>query len=106
MASEASRELDGAYQRLEGKLPNRVASVLQWLRAPGSWWVRIPAGILCIIASAFWFLPIVGVEFLPIGLLLIAQDVPFLRRPVARMIQWLLDKWDALVAWWKNRRKH
>jgi hypothetical protein len=44
------------------------------------------------------------VEFLPIGLLLIAQDVPFLRKPVARMIHWLLNKWDALRHWWQERQ--
>jgi hypothetical protein len=39
---------------------------------------------------------------LPIGLLLIAQDVPFLRGPVARLTLWLERKWAALRRWWKH----
>jgi hypothetical protein len=39
--------------------------------------------------SLLWFLPVVGIEMLPIGLLLVAQDVPFLRRPVGRAMVWL-----------------
>jgi hypothetical protein len=30
---------------------------------------------------------------LPLGLVLIAQDIPFLRRPMARMIAWINDRW-------------
>jgi hypothetical protein len=41
---------------------------------------------------------------LPIGLLLVAQDVPFLRRPVGRMTLWLLDRWVQLRKWWTRRR--
>ena len=33
------------------------------------------AGILLIIGSFFWFLPILGLEMFPIGLMLIAIDV-------------------------------
>jgi hypothetical protein len=29
---------------------------------------------------------------LPIGLALIAQDVPFLRRPLARLVAWISDR--------------
>jgi hypothetical protein len=58
----------------------------------------VPLGILCIIASFFWFLPVIGIEFFPIGLLLLAQDVPFLRRPAAKMLLWLERKWQALRA--------
>lgn len=65
--------------------------------------IRLPLGILCIIAGLLWFLPVVGLEYLPIGLLLIAQDVPFLRRPVGRAMLKLLDGVDRLHAWWKER---
>ena len=59
------------------------------------------AGILLIIGSFFWFLPILGLEMFPIGLMLIA----FLRGPVARMIAWgekavmgMLTLWEAVGA--------
>ena len=45
--------------------------------------------MLLIIGGLLWFLPILGIEMLPIGLLLIAIDVPFLRGPAARMLGWI-----------------
>jgi hypothetical protein len=35
--------------------------------------------VLFLIGGCFWFLPILGLEMIPIGLMLIAIDVPFLR---------------------------
>lgn len=94
---DRGKELLGeAFDRLEAQTPDRVTIILRWLRSPRSRWVRIPVGILCIIAGFFWFLPVIGLEFFPIGLLLIAQDVPFLRKPVARWMLWLEDRWVAL----------
>jgi hypothetical protein len=40
--------------------------------------------VLFILGGLLWFLPVVGIEMLPVGLLLIAQDVPFLRTPGGR----------------------
>jgi hypothetical protein len=94
--------LDEALNVLEKEAPERITRVIRWLRSPESRWKRVPLGILCIIASFFWFLPVVGIEFFPIGLLLIAQDVPFLRRPAAKLLLWLVRKWRALRA----RQKH
>lgn len=47
-------------------------------------------------SSALWFLPVLGINFLPLGLLLIAQDVTFLRKPVGLAVIWLVRKWIAL----------
>jgi hypothetical protein len=66
------------------------------VRSPASRWVRIPLGLLFIAGGLLWFLPVVGIELLPIGLLLVAQDVPFLKKPVARGILWLEQRWLAL----------
>ena len=85
--------LDEAFDNLEELAPDRVTKAIRWIRDPKSRWVRLPLGALLIIASFFWFLPVVGIEFLPIGLLLVAQDIPFLKRPVARMMLWLEEKW-------------
>lgn len=77
--------LDEALNVLEKEAPERITRIIRWPQ-PESRWKRVPLGILCIIASFFWFLPVVGIEFFPIGLLLIAQDVPFLRRPAAKLL--------------------
>jgi membrane-bound ClpP family serine protease len=85
--------LDRAFDELERESPDRLRRMLHWLRDPNSRWVRIPLGVLFIVAGFLWFLPVVGIEMLPIGLLLIAQDVPFLKRPVGKMMLWLERKW-------------
>lgn len=96
--------LNQAFGRLEKMLPKPMSSVLHWLHGPSSRFVRLPLGILFIVASFFWFLPVVGLEFLPIGLLLVAQDVPFLRKPVGKLMMRLLDGVDRVILWWKSRR--
>ena len=102
MNDEGRRILDQAYEGLEKEVPDRVSRAIRWLRNPGSRWIRIPVGVLFIASSVFWFLPIVGIEFLPLGLLLIAEDVPFLRKPVGRMMIWLEQRWLALKRRWKK----
>ena len=97
-------ELNQAFMRLEKMLPQPLSRALHWLHGPGPRLVRLSLGILFIIASFFWFLPVVGLEFLPIGLLLIAQDVPILRKPVGKLMMRLLDGVDRIIRWWKNRR--
>lgn len=101
MSNEGQRELDRAFDGLEQEVPDRVARVIRWLRSPASRKVRIPLGVLFIIAGFLWFLPVVGIEMLPIGLMLIAQDVPFLKKPVGRAMLWLERRWMR----WKQRRK-
>jgi hypothetical protein len=96
--------LHQAFLRLEKMLPPRLGHALHWVHNPDSRLVRIPLGFLCIFASFFWFLPVLGLELLPIGLLLIAQDVPFLRRPVGKLMLHLLDRADRVMHWWKTRR--
>jgi len=77
---------------------------LDWLRSSRSRPVRIPLGILCILAALLWFLPVVGVEFLPLGLLLLAQDVPILRRPAARLTLWLISIFEWMRGHWRAWR--
>ena len=96
--------LDLAYSQLEALLPRRAARCLAWLRSPRGAWVRIPAGLLCIIAAVFWFLPIIGIEWLPIGLLLLAEDLPFLRKPAGHFILFLLKQGRRLQVWWRTRQ--
>jgi hypothetical protein len=103
VAEEKRSEIDQAFEDIEREAPPRVARTIKWLRDPEARWIRIPIGVLFILAGFLWFLPIVGIEFLPIGLLLIAQDVPFLRKPVGRLIIWLVHRWIALKHWWQGR---
>ena len=97
-------ELEEAFDGLEQEVPNRLTPLIRWLRTPQARLVRLPLGILCIIGSFLWFLPVLGLWFLPLGLLLLAQDVRFLRRPVGKMTLYLLDRWTQLRKWWARRR--
>jgi hypothetical protein len=40
-------------------------------------------------------LPILGLWMLPLGLLLLAVDMPSLRPPLARALRWIERKWPA-----------
>lgn len=102
--SADSDALDRAFDKLEEHAPPRLRRLIQRLRRPQARWIRLPLGVLCITGSFLWFLPVLGLWFLPLGLLLIAQDVRFLRRPVGNMTLYLLDRWERLVKWWKHRR--
>lgn len=96
---ERKRELDKQLDRLQQKLPETAAKPVRKLRQPGWAWLRIPAGILMIAGGLLSFLPVLGLWMLPLGLALLAIDVPFLRKPMARLISWGLDKWNA----WRGR---
>ncbi len=104
MEGEGQKTLERAYDDLEHEVPERLSRILRWLRDPNSRWIRIPLGVLLILSSALWFLPVLGIEFLPLGLLLIAQDIPFLRRPVGLAVIWLVRKWITLKRWWRSKR--
>jgi len=102
MSREGQQQLDQAMDVLEREAPDRVARAVRWLRSPASRKVRIPLGLLFIVGGLLWFLPVLGLELLPIGLLLVAQDVPFLKKPVGRGMLWLERKW--LLR--KERKRH
>jgi hypothetical protein len=86
-------ELDRHFAWFEGRLPPRLAGFVGWLRMPSSRLVRIPLAILLIFGGIFSFLPVLGLWMLPLGLVLFAQDLPFLEKPMARMLGWIERKW-------------
>jgi hypothetical protein len=95
--------LDEAFDALERATPDFIARAIRRLRKPSARIVRLPLGILCLVAAFLWFLPVLGIWLLPLGLLLIAQDVPLLRRPVGRATLYVLGRWQRLRAWWRAR---
>ena len=86
-------EIDRHFAWFENRLPARPAKFVGWLRQPSSKLVRIPLALLLMLGGVFSILPILGLWMLPLGLLLIAQDVPFLEKPVAQSLGWLERKW-------------
>jgi hypothetical protein len=86
-------ELDRHFAWFEARLPPRPARFVGWLRKPSSRYARIPLALLLILGGVFSFLPVLGLWMLPLGLLLFAQDVPMLQKPMARMLGWVERKW-------------
>ena len=93
MSKQSRAELDRHFASFEARLPSRVARFVGWLRKPSSRLVRIPLAILLVVGGIFSILPVLGLWMLPLGLLLFAQDVPILQKPMARMLGWIERKW-------------
>jgi len=91
--SQHRKELDRHFAWFEKKLPPRPAKFVAWLRKPSSIYARIPLAILLIVGGIFSFLPVLGLWMLPLGLLLFAQDVPPLQKPMAQGLGWIERKW-------------
>ncbi|AZL59678.1 hypothetical protein EI545_13055 [Tabrizicola piscis] len=72
-----------------------------------SWFpIRFPIALALIVGGVFSFLPVLGIWMLPLGLLLLAVDLPVLRGPISVLIirsrrsakRWL-RRWRA----WRGR---
>jgi hypothetical protein len=91
------QEAEDYVRRKVDLLPPLFRHRVHWLLRPGSRWVRWPAALLFILGGVVWFLPVVGFWMLPLGLILLAEDVPPLRR-------WLVGVLMSAEAWWHRWR--
>ena len=66
----------------------------QAIPLPASRWARIAIGIALIVAGIFGFLPILGFWMIPLGVLVLSYDLPFVAR-------WR----DGVERWWHKRRR-
>jgi len=90
-----SRRFVRQLELLERRSP-RLGAAVAALTAPGRGWLRLPAALVLIAGGALGFLPILGFWMLPLGLMLLAIDVPPLRPSVAAAavrIRALLRRW-------------
>jgi hypothetical protein len=99
-----AHDLDREMDRFASHLPDWLAKTVRWLRKPGSILVRVPVAVILVAGGFLSFLPVLGIWMLPLGLVLIAQDVPFLRPPMARMLAWINRKWPARESAAKQER--
>jgi hypothetical protein len=86
---------DASERRMDlliGRLPQWMQKATHWLRRPSSRYVRIPVGAFLIIGSFLSILPVFGLWMLPLGMIMLAQDVPLFKRWVDRMLAWMEAK--------------
>lgn len=88
-----ARDWDERVDRACLKLPERGQRMVAWLREPARFPVRVVAAILLILGGLFSILPVLGLWMLPLGLALLAQDVPALKVPMEKSARWIERQW-------------
>ena len=98
----AKAELERYFDWIEQHLPNWLGRFLHWLRQPSMLIARIFVCLLLVVGGLLSFLPVLGFWMLPLGLIIIAQDLPFLQAPLVRVFQWIERKWET----WRRKSPH
>lgn len=80
----------------ERRMP-QLGAALRKLVAPGRGWLRVPVAVALILGGFLGFLPVLGFWMLPLGLLLLAIDLPRLRPGVGGSIV-------RARRWWRGLR--
>ena len=96
-------ELNRYFEMINRRVPTRISQFIRWLRKPSSFIARLAIAVLLILGGIFSILPVLGLWMLPLGLLFIAQDIPFLQKPLVRTLAWTEKKWQSIRSKWKNR---
>ena len=105
MDNSSKEKLDQAVDELESEVPGKAKRFIEWARSDRARIVRIPLALTLIAVGLIApYLPVVGIEDVPIGLLLLSYDVPFLRKPMARFVTAMVRRYRRVKERW--RRKH
>jgi hypothetical protein len=92
------------FEAIERKAP-LGGNTLRSLRQRHYRFVRIPLGVLLVLGGLFGFLPVLGLWMLPLGLLLLAVDIPHLRGCVSAWsirFRRRLDIWGRRWRHWRS----
>lgn len=95
MDRDYEQDLDEHLARFQARLPTWAGRAIGWLWQPQFHWLRIPLGIVLILAGIVGFLPILGFWMIPLGLIVMAKDIPPLQPSLVRFLDWLERKWPA-----------
>jgi hypothetical protein len=85
------------FDRLRGGLP-WLGGGLHLLQSDRAALVRLPLSLILILGGLFSFLPFLGIWMLPLGLMLLALDIPALRGPVSALV-------IRARRWWSRRAR-
>lgn len=92
-AADLASAWDARVLHLTDRLPRRLGSGLRWLREPSHRPVRVIAAALFVLGGIFSILPLLGIWMLPLGLGLLAEDVPGMKPPLERVSRWVVVQW-------------
>ena len=88
-----------------GRLIPPLRGPMSTLRRDSWFPVRFPLALLLIAGGLFSFLPFLGIWMLPLGLLLLAVDLPVLRGPISALVIRGRHKMRRLAQRWRDRRR-
>jgi hypothetical protein len=92
MNIDEKSDYDRRIELLIRRLPERWQNLTRRIRSGQARWWRITIGTLLYLSAFFWFLPILGLWMLPLGIILLAEDIPFIRRLNNRALAWVEAK--------------
>lgn len=106
MAAKQRRErrFQRQFDALERLVPP-LRGPMSTLRRDSWFPIRFPVALLLIAGGIFSFLPVLGIWMLPLGLLLLAVDLPILRGPISAFLIRGRRKARLLAHRWKRRHK-
>ncbi len=78
--------------RFQNHIPAWVGHNLNRLRGKRAIWARVLTGLALIVAWSFLPIPVVGIWMLPVGLALLAHDIPAVRAPIALLLHFTNGK--------------
>lgn len=89
------RELNLYLDSIGRYLPARFCRFVIWLRRPSRLLARIAISLLLVLGGLLSLLPVLGLWMLPLGLIIMSQDLPVLQRPLLRTFRWADRRWSA-----------
>ncbi|MDQ8729397.1 hypothetical protein [Bradyrhizobium sp. LHD-71] len=94
-ASDAAvqRELNLYLDSIGRYLPARFCRFVIWLRRPSRLLIRIAVSLLLMVGGVLSFLPVLGIWMLPLGLIILSQDLRLLQRPLLGAFRWADRRW-------------
>jgi hypothetical protein len=99
------RRFQRQFDALERMIPGARAPLAR-LRSNRWRLVRLPLALVLIVGGLFSFLPVLGIWMLPLGLLLLAVDLPCLRGPISVLLirsRRLVRRWTRRWRSWSRR---
>lgn len=87
-----SDDVEHHLHRYAGQMPDWLGRHVRGI-ASGTRWVRVPIALALILVGIFGLLPLIGFWMVPLGLLLLAIDLPFLARPMVALVLWIEERW-------------